>query len=66
MSANVVSVDEESQLNVIKNLVRWAVEETPGALLDEEASELVGVGRYERTGPRTAKSICERILTVQV
>ena len=65
-SANIVSVDEDSLRNDIENLVRKTVEETPDALLDEEASELVGAGRYERTGPRTAESICERILTVQV
>ena len=49
MSANIVSVDEESLRNDIKNLVRKTVEETLNALLDEEASELVGAGRYERT-----------------
>ena len=41
MSANIVSVDEESLRNDIKNLVRKTVEETLNALLDEEASELV-------------------------
>lgn len=37
MSANIVSVDEESLRNDIKNLVRKTVEETLNALLDEEA-----------------------------
>lgn len=45
MSANIVSVDEESLRNDIKNLVRKTVEETLNALLDEEASELVGAER---------------------
>ena len=49
MSANIVTVDEESLRKDIKNLVRKTVEETLNALLDEEASELVGAGRYERT-----------------
>ncbi len=50
MSANIVSVDEESLRNDIKNLVRKTVEETLNALLDE-ASELVGAERYEDGGP---------------
>ena len=54
MSANIVSVDEESLRNDIKNLVRTTVEETLNALLDEEASELVGAERYERTAGREA------------
>ena len=45
MSANIVTVDEESLRKDIKNLVRKTVEETLNALLDEEASELVGAGR---------------------
>lgn len=57
MSANIVSVDEESLRNDIKNLVRKTVEETLNALLDEEASELVGAGRYERTAGRCVLSI---------
>lgn len=35
MSANFVSVDEESLRNDIKNLVRKTVQETLNALLDE-------------------------------
>ena len=42
MSANIVTVDEESLRKDIKNLVRKTVEETLNALLNEEASELVG------------------------
>ena len=54
MSANIVTVDEESLRKDIKNLVRKTVEETLNTLLDEEASELVGAGRYERTAGREA------------
>lgn len=54
MSANIVTVDEESLRKDIKNLVRKTVEETLNALLDEEASELVGAERYERTAGREA------------
>ena len=54
MSANIVSVDEESLRNDIKNLVRRTVEEPLSALLDEETSELVGGERYERTAGREA------------
>ena len=52
MSANIASVDEESPRKDIKNLVRKTVEETFNALLDEEASELVGAERYERAAGR--------------
>lgn len=45
MSANTASVDEESLRKDIRNLVRKTVEETLNALFDEEAPELVGVGR---------------------
>lgn len=54
MSANIVSVDEESLRKDIKNLARKTVEEKLNALLDEEASELVGAERYERTAGREA------------
>lgn len=54
MSANIVSVEEESLRNDILNLVRKTVEETLNALLDEEASELVGAERYERTASQDA------------
>lgn len=54
MSANIVTVDEGSLREDIENLVRKTVEETPDALLDEEASELVGAGRCERTAGREA------------
>ena len=57
MSANIVSVDEESLRNDIEDLVRKTVEEAPDALLDEEASELVGAERHERTvGRETYRS----------
>lgn len=54
MPANIVSVDEKLLRKDIKNLVRKTVEETPDALLDEEASELVAAERYERTAGREA------------
>lgn len=45
MSANTVLVDKESQRKNIKNPMRKTVEETLNALLDKEASELVGAVR---------------------
>lgn len=54
MSANIVSVDDEPLRKDIKNLLRKTVEETLGALLDEEASELVVAERYGRTSGREA------------
>lgn len=54
MSANTVSVDEESLKSDLRELVRKTVQETLNALLDEEADETVGAGRYERTAAREA------------
>lgn len=54
MSANTVSVDEESLKSVLRELVRKTVQETLNALLDEEADEMVWAGRYERTAAREA------------
>lgn len=45
VSANTASVDEESLRKDIGNLVRKTVEKTLNALVDENASDLVGAGR---------------------
>lgn len=45
VSANNVSVDEESLRNDIETLAGKTVEETLSALLDEGALEFVGAGR---------------------
>ena len=45
MSANNVSVDEESLRNDLETLAGKTVEETLSALLDEGALEFVGAGR---------------------
>ena len=49
MSANLVTVDEESLRKDIMNLVRKPVNETLNGLLDEGSSELVGAGPHEGT-----------------
>lgn len=49
MSGNIVSVDEESLKSDLRELVRKTAQETLNALLDEEADEMVGAERYERT-----------------
>lgn len=54
MSANIVSVNEESLRSDLRELVRKTVQETLNALLDEEADEMVGAERYERTAAREA------------
>ena len=54
MSGNIVSVDEESLKPDLRELVRKTVQETLNALLDEEADEMVGAERYERTAGREA------------
>lgn len=38
----------------LRELVRKTVQETLNALLDEEADEMVGAERYERTAAREA------------
>mgnify|MGYP002677773266 CR=1 FL=1 len=54
MSANMVSIDEEPLKSDFRELARRTVQETLNALLDEEADEMVGAGRYERTAAREA------------
>ena len=54
MSADIASVDEESLKSDLRELVRKTVQETLNALLDEEADEMVGAERHERTAAREA------------
>lgn len=53
MSESIVQFNETALKGELKDLVRSSVEETPNALLDQEAEELVKAGRYERTGDRS-------------
>ena len=50
----IVSLNEESLRADLGELVRRTVEEMPDGLLDEEADDLVGAERYERTADREA------------
>lgn len=50
----IVSLNEESLKADLRELVRRTVEEMPDGLLDEEADDLVGAERYERTADREA------------
>ncbi|MDM8274340.1 IS256 family transposase [Enorma phocaeensis] len=50
----IVSLNEESLRADLRELVRRTVEEMPDGLLDEEAGDLVGAERYERTADREA------------
>lgn len=54
MSNPIVSFDEEAIKSELRELVRKTVEDTLNALLAEEADDLVGAGRYERTADREA------------
>lgn len=54
MSAPIVSVDHEAIKADLSELVRKTVEDTLNALLSEEADDLVGAERYERTAAREA------------
>lgn len=54
MSEQIVSVDEEAIKSDLRELVKTTVRETINAMLDEEAEDLVGAERYERTAERDA------------
>lgn len=54
MSEQIVSVDQEAIKSELRKLVKTTVEQTINALLDEEADQLVGAERYERTAKRDA------------
>lgn len=54
MPEPIVSLNEESLKADLRELVRRTVEEMPDGLLDEEADDLVGAERYERTAGREA------------
>ena len=54
MSNAIVSVDEETLKDDLRELVRKTVQDTINALLEEEADEMVGAERYERTAGREA------------
>lgn len=54
MPEPIVTLNEESLRGDLKDLVRQMVEDTMNALLEEEADDLVGAERYERTAGREA------------
>ena len=54
MSDPIVSVDEETLKGDLRELVRKTVQDTINALLEQEAEEMVGAERYERTAGREA------------
>ena len=54
MSAPIVSVDHDAIKADLSELVRKTVEDVLNALLTEEADDLVGAERYERTAGREA------------
>lgn len=54
MPDSIVSLNEESLRSDLRELVRRTVEEMLNGLLDEEAGDLVGAERYERTADREA------------
>lgn len=54
MSAPIVTVDHEAIKADLSELVRKTVEDALNALLAQEADDLIGAGRYERTAKREA------------
>ena len=54
MPEPIVTFNEESLKGDLRELVRKTVEDTLNGLLEEEAGDLVGSGRYERTADQEA------------
>lgn len=54
MSGPIVTFDEEAVRGELRELVRRTVVDTLNALLEEEADDLIGADRYERTAGREA------------
>ena len=54
MPGPIVTVDQEAIKSDLRELVRRTVEDTLNGLLEEEACDLVGAGRYERAAGREA------------
>ena len=54
MPEPIVTLNEESLRGDLRELVRQTVEDTLNGLLEEEADDLVGAERYERTADREA------------
>ena len=52
MSEKIIQLNEEAVKVELKELVRKSVEETLNEMLDKEAEELTGAGKYERTAAR--------------
>lgn len=52
MSDPIATFDETAMRGEPRELVRQTVEDTLNAPLEEEADDLVGAGRYERTADR--------------
>ena len=50
----IVTFDEQAIRNNLRELVRQTVEDTLNGLLEEEAGDLVGAERHERTADREA------------
>lgn len=54
MPGPIVTVDQDAIKSDLRELVRRTVEDTLNGLLEEEADDLVGAGRYERAAGREA------------
>ena len=52
MSEKIITLNEDAVKTELKDLVRKSVEETLNELLDSEAEELTGAGKYERSESR--------------
>ena len=61
MPGPIVTVGQEAIKSDLRKLVRRTVEDTLNGLLEEEADDLVGAGRYERTLTTTSDDVTLRM-----
>ncbi len=64
MAEPIVTLNEETLKSDLRELVRRTVEDTLNGLLGEEADDLVGAERYERTAEREALCLIASVLRV--
>ena len=62
---NVIRIDDERVRDHLGRIVRGTVEETLNAMLDAEADQLCGAGRYERSEARQGTRVGSYELTLQ-
>ncbi len=60
----VIQIDEARVRDHLGELVRDTVEDTLNAMLDAEADQLCGAGRYERSQARSVQTVVPSLISV--